>query len=267
MGLRIGSIGSGRAPALLLAVAAACAGRFGDGGAKRSPPRVVGPEVVRWSAEGPRTLELVLDNPSGRGLDVPDPSHRAAVDVRATGAGGASCQVRPVGPDLPTIHVDAGARLPVTIALGAACGALPPGEYRYDARLDLPPLFDGASDRADPLATTSGLIVVERPRAAVTFPAAPEAIAPPGGSLRDQPQALPRPRDPLVYPGTTGASNVTAECVDRELQRRGLNGYGDPPGTVYPAMPPGGSDRIASVLARYPEIRTTCGVPAPQVGR
>ena len=265
MGLRIGSIGSGRAPALLLAVAAACAGRFGDGGAKRSPPRVVGPEVVRWGAEGPRTLELVLDNPSGRGLDVPDPSHRAAVDVRATGAGGASCQVRPVGPDLPTIHVDAGARLPVTIALGAACGALPPGEYRYDARLDLPPLFDGASDRADPLATTSGLIVVERPRAAVTFPAAPEAVAP-SGPLRDQPQALPRPRDPLVYPGTAGSSNATAECVDRELQRRGLNAYGDPPGTVYPAHPAATEpDRVAHVVARYPEIRTTCGVP--QVGR
>ena len=54
-------------------------------------------------------------------------------------------------------------------------------------------------------------------------------------------------------------------CVDRELSQRGLNQYGDPPGTVYAGGTPlfdeksgRTRDRIEHVLSRHPEIAKVC---------
>lgn len=246
--------------ALLLASLAAlgCAGRFGRAG-PGPPPRVLAPEVVRWRTGGRRTLEFALDNPTDRGFDVPPPAHRAWVDVQPTG-GGRSCHLRPDAPDLPSVHVNARSRVAVTVDLGVACRDLPPGDYRYDLRVDLPPILDGPPARGDPLASASGALVVEAQ--AVPIPRAPQVVAPPGGTLPPAP-AVPRAPDPQAPPGTTGPpSSATAECVDRELRRLGRNAYGDPPGTVDPGAPPiPDAERISRVLARFPEIRTTCAVP------
>jgi hypothetical protein len=43
-------------------------------------------------------------------------------------------------------------------------------------------------------------------------------------------------------------------CVDRELSRRGLNAFGDPPGTAAREV----DDRYEYVTRRYPDIGTVC---------
>ena len=54
-------------------------------------------------------------------------------------------------------------------------------------------------------------------------------------------------------------------CLDRELSKRGLNSFGDPPDTAYAGGTPlfdeksGRSlDRTAYVYARHPEIARAC---------
>lgn len=233
------------AHALLLAGLAAlgCAGRFGRAG-PGPPPRVVAPGAVRWRVGGPRTLEFVLDNSTDRAIEVPPPEHRAWIDVRPVD-GGPSCHVGPDAPDLPSVRVNARSRLAVTVDLGAACRDLPPGDYRYDLRVDLPPVLDGPPARGDPLATASGALVVEAQ--AVPVPRAPQAVAPPGDALPPAP-AIPRAPDPQAPPGTAGppsSDTVTpapsssprrdAGARSRErLRRGGAAGAGAPGGPPSP---------------------------------
>lgn len=91
-----------------------------------------------------------------------------------------------------------------------------------------------------------------------------ERFAPPPPA-RGQPMVTPpRPASlgaPLARPAAAEAAQEA--CVDRELARRGLNAYGDLPGTAYdggsaPAGASGGRARLDRVLARVPEIRTAC---------
>jgi hypothetical protein len=98
---------------------------------------------------------------------------------------------------------------------------------------------------------------------APTVSRAPERAAATGEGRGRVPE-IPAAPNPQAPPGNAGtAPDATAACVDRELQRRGLDAYGEPLGTTTsPALPPAvGPDRIDRVLARYPEIRTTCKVP------
>lgn len=98
--------------------------------------------------------------------------------------------------------------------------------------------------------------------AGAPLPRSPRSVEPPGHPAPDTP-AVPAPPDPGLSPvPARPPAAATAACVDRELRRRGLNAYGDPQATVYrrvPPVPP--SERVERVLARYPEIRTTCAVP------
>lgn len=71
------------------------------------------------------------------------------------------------------------------------------------------------------------------------------------------------PAPPVPPPGATAA---TQSCLDAELARRGLNEYGDPPGTMYAGGTPlfdestgKRTDREAYVFAQHPEIARACG--------
>lgn len=71
-----------------------------------------------------------------------------------------------------------------------------------------------------------------------------------------------------VAPRPTPAEEAAARrraCVERELSDRGLNAYGDPPGTVYTGGTPlfdektgRREDRLDHVLARVPAIAAAC---------
>ena len=54
-------------------------------------------------------------------------------------------------------------------------------------------------------------------------------------------------------------------CLDRELSKRGLNQFGDPPATMYPGGTPlfdeatgRRTDREAYVFTRHPDIAKAC---------
>lgn len=71
-----------------------------------------------------------------------------------------------------------------------------------------------------------------------------------------------------VAPRPTPAQEAAARrraCVERELSERGLNAYGDPPGTIYAGGTPlfdektrRREDRLDHVLARVPAIAEAC---------
>lgn len=142
---------------------------------------------------------------------------------------------------------DAARRGAVAVALVAAVLALAACAGRF-----------GHGGRAPPPAASPSPPVESAPGGAPA-PRAPETVAPPGEARSPVP-AVPRAPDPQAPPGTAGSpSTALADCVDGELRRRGLNAFGDPPATPAPAL--GDAERIDGVLARFPEIRTTCGVP------
>lgn len=71
------------------------------------------------------------------------------------------------------------------------------------------------------------------------------------------------PTQPLI-PGSVVVGE-RKRCMDLELQRRGLNEYGDPFGTTYPAGSPlvnavtgTTEDRYDYVTRRLPDIGTRC---------
>ncbi len=55
-------------------------------------------------------------------------------------------------------------------------------------------------------------------------------------------------------------------CIDEQLAKRGLDPYGEPPGTPHPdgpPVPPGSIERYQRVLDRQPAIRTACRASPP----
>lgn len=101
---------------------------------------------------------------------------------------------------------------------------------------------------------------------------APQPRPSPPGGRPEEPAAKPPapPPAPPAAPPAAAPSNVDPEtraCIDRELQNRHLNGYGDAPGTQYaggsPLFNPANPhqermDRYLFVLERHLEIRTAC---------
>ncbi len=74
--------------------------------------------------------------------------------------------------------------------------------------------------------------------------------------------AAPCREEPPAAPPPPAAQS----CIDRELAARGLNAYGDPPGTVYAGGTPlfdektgRSTPRERYVLERHPEIARACG--------
>jgi hypothetical protein len=110
----------------------------------------------------------------------------------------------------------------------------------------------------------------------LTILAAGCAGGPRGGEPAPSAVALPREasRAPDGGPGyEVPLAGWTAErnrCIDRELEVRELNEYGDARGTVYPDGKPlevaMGTDRHAYVMRRHPGIASACS-RAPGEGR
>ena len=71
---------------------------------------------------------------------------------------------------------------------------------------------------------------------------------------------------PKQAPTATAQPAAGASCIDRELAAKGLNEFGDPPGTVYAGGTPlfdektgRSTPREQYVLGRHPEIARACG--------
>jgi hypothetical protein len=132
--------------------------------ARREPPepplRVWTPGLVHWSGER-RDLGLEIENGTARTLQVERPSPRRARVVVFSGSGpdrvcgqeadvgGPAGEATPIGP---------GGGLAVRVDLSQACGALPPGEYRYEASYEAPAIGSGPTVRLRP---SHGHVVVD----------------------------------------------------------------------------------------------------------
>jgi hypothetical protein len=101
----------------------------------------------------------------------------------------------------------------------------------------------------------------EAPPNSLTLPRAGSASSP------DQP--------PVAAPIAGGAFiGERRQCIDLELARRGLNEWGDPLGTIYPAGSPAyklvarnALNRYAFVLQQHGDIGTVCSVLPEAEGR
>ena len=262
-GPRRSSGGSGdrtvkRVAAALALLASACTYRFGT-----LPPnlRLAAPPQVEWAHGSGHAVRLVLENTGTSPLQVAEPSaSRAAFEVYATSGNVPLCRkvVTPGGaPRVVTLR----ARERVTLDVSLPGCVLSPGAYRYEASYDAPPA--AGSTWAGRVGPERGELVVRPDAPASNAPAASGAVSsppdlpPPGGSVPIVPVPLgpgqvaaPAPWDPDVR-----------ACLDRELDLRGLNAYGDPPGTLYRGGPPAfasESERERMLFARFPAIATSC---------
>lgn len=230
----------------------ACAGPGSPAGVMPAGPagalraRLDAPQVVRWAPRADHRLHVTVENLSVMPLPLLAPEGATHVEVTTTDLTRRICTIRPATTGVAVTELDPGARRSFTRDLSSC--SLPPGEYRFTVRWI-------AAEGAAPVRITPahGLLVV-RADDEIPIPRKPLSVSPPEhpAAPRPEPDSAPRPRTPSYA--------ALATCVDAELERLGRNAYGDPPGTVYSEAPPAarGHDRIAYVLSRVPEIRTTC---------
>ncbi|HET8538300.1 MAG TPA: hypothetical protein VFL83_00375 [Anaeromyxobacter sp.] len=161
--------GRGRAAAVaaVLALAAACggAGEERRGEAAEPAVRLWASPIVRWEPGARRAVGFALENPTNRTVHVasPDPAN-ARVDVYAGADGLRVCGAAPVEPPAPgpPVALAPGDRLSVRVDLEAACGGVPPGEYRFEVgyRAAAPA---GADAFSGTLAARHGQVLVSGP--------------------------------------------------------------------------------------------------------
>jgi hypothetical protein len=267
--------GRGIAAAALLWLAAggtACAGRFGPEPSAPAPATdltISVPDVIRWEEDGPRRISVHIVNATEHPAAVAG-EQGIAVEVHRS-APAPSCRAGEDPPAAPRRFeaLAPGEARTVSLDLSEACRALPPGEYWYELRYPVSPPR-GAEGT---VRVVAGRIQIAPRGQAVDVPARRREIAPPGPG---DPTAAPLPAPPggpvtpppLVDRGGAVAPahpEAVQACVARELSRRGLNAYGDPAATTYPAGPPvAEEDRIEHVLDRHPDVATACRVrPGP----
>lgn len=103
------------------------------------------------------------------------------------------------------------------------------------------------------------------PAVQATGPTQPDATRLPQGTATQEPTAGRLPgKDNAAMPVHGGVEDASP-CVDEELQKRGLDKYGNESGTMYPGGTPlfdeatgKRKDRTAYVYARHPEIAQAC---------
>jgi hypothetical protein len=164
---------------VLLAIACASSG----GRPPRPPPdpplRIWLPGIVHWGPDAGREVRFAIENGTNRTVSLPAPDPEGA-RVAVFGEAGETpvCSVDPgPGEGVPgsSLALSPGEQVIVAVDLAAECGALPPGEYRFEVAYRIPPV-DGKG--ALTLPTRYGKLLVEgRGRAAARR-------GPPGPSRR-----------------------------------------------------------------------------------
>ena len=122
--------------------------------------------------------------------------------------------------------------------------------------------------RATLLALAATLQCHSAPAVQATGPTQPDATRLPQGTATQEPTQGRLPgKDNAAMPEPSGLEDASP-CVDAELQKRGLDKYGNDPGTMYPGGTPlfdeatgQRKDRTAYVYAHRPEIAAACGAP------
>lgn len=144
---------------LALALAAGCA----SGGRRSEPPepalRIWAPGVVHWSG-GRRELRLAIENGTNRTvrMEAPD-ARRVRISIHPDAGPDRACGVEPEAGDAgDALAVEPGDAVAVRVDLAAACGRLPPGEYRYVVGYEAPAAGEGQAVRLTP---RHGTVVVE----------------------------------------------------------------------------------------------------------
>jgi hypothetical protein len=122
--------------------------------------------------------------------------------------------------------------------------------------------------RATLLALAATLQCQTAPAVQATGPTQPDATRLPQGTATQEPTAGRLVGKDLGAAASGSAAEdveSASPCVDRELQKRNLDKYGNAPGTMYPGGTPlfdeatgKRSDRTAYVYAHSPEIRAAC---------
>jgi hypothetical protein len=249
-----------RGVGLLLLAAAACAGAALPGAGRPPSPALALTIPAFLPRSSARSLEVTLRNVSGGAVVVlePEPS-----DVRLTaaqGLAGVPCTNAELasGERERRIVIPPGGRVTVTVDVEARCAVAGADRFRLLVSYYQP---GGA------LLGPASVDVAPSPAAALV----PPPVPPSGASPRpDEPnpeqraEAPPRvetgpaaavpgsaPTAQPLHPYTFPAPGVVASyqaCIDRELARRGLNVFGDPPGTQYT----GGGDEPPAVRAGLP---------------
>jgi len=142
--------------------------------------------VVRWDTPA-RVVNVAIENLTDRTIVIAKPdAANVRVDVFARGDSSRLCGVEPVAaPASPAERVELapGDRVAVRVDLTEACGAVPPGEYRFEVAYRSPEI-QGERTFSGALATRFGELIVSDGAAARDPERAPRRRAARAGGPR-----------------------------------------------------------------------------------
>jgi hypothetical protein len=254
--------------AVILGICSACATVRPTGGPD-SPVQLQVPAALAWEPGGPFDIRLVIANGTSMTFWIAQPKAEAS-DVTVYQPDGAIACKTPAAVE-KVYERWAGSQLapgkPYELHrdLRKDCPPLRPGVYRYEAnyRANSVEGFPSSLYRAT-LGPQEGRILVREGATGMTPAEVEAAVWPAQTTVPSAPEpaetAMP---SPAAEPGASASPAGIRACVDRELRDRGLNAYGDPPGTKYDGgLPAEESGRILYVGARNEAIRRACKLPA-----
>jgi hypothetical protein len=140
----------------------ACAAPGGRPRAGEPEPglRIWAPTLVRWSPGSGREVRFAIENGTQRTLELPAPDPDGARVAIFADAEAPACAVEPsAAAPGETVRLAPGDQVALRIDLGRACGALRPGEYRYELSYRAPRRGGGALS----LPTWYGTLLVDGP--------------------------------------------------------------------------------------------------------
>ncbi|WP_248344747.1 hypothetical protein [Anaeromyxobacter paludicola] len=246
--------------------------------ALRAPERITAPL-------GPTRLAVRLRNEGNRWALLEVDPHLLAVEGRDEAGHPLLCRAPKRARARAPLELRPGASRTLVVHLEDRCAVATPGSYTLlfsyrapaaegqepyevapvEVKLTVAPASAPPAPSPAPAPAAGG------PAEAVPSPAAPAAPATPAAPAPRADAAPATPAPPASPPGAAapapGPDGVAARnaCVDRELARRGLNAFGDRPGTVYAGGTPlfdertgRTADRHEHVLSRQPSIAAAC---------
>lgn len=157
---------------------AGCSLSLGSRRSEAAPPEadlhIWVPPVVRWEAGSDRHVDLAIENPTDRTIEIsaPDPAN-AGVGIFFGPEATRACGVEPRAAgegSARKVVLAPGDRVSMRVDLGEACAGLGPGDYRYEIAYRAPPVA-GQNASSGALATRFGELFVAAPPGAEMDPA------------------------------------------------------------------------------------------------
>jgi hypothetical protein len=253
-----------------LAASAGCATGKVRGG-PGSTVQLVLPDAVAWEPDDEYEVPMTVFNATGMMLQIAQPYEDAVEFALFKRDGTVACK----SPKMTWRQVESWRILKVRplsgmsykVKFDGVCKNLPSGVYRYEVSYRAAGPSDSYADIVwtGSLGPLGGRVLLGQGARSLKYEDLVAALDAKEGTPEAEAVAATAAAAAAAAqantPAATGDAAAVRACVDKELADRGLNAYGDPPGTSYASGPPTDEyGRVLYVASRNPGIRRVCGI-------